>query len=63
MYSTSKVEHQPDGIVLKDEFNAWFAMGMKKQAIVSEIMMLKCSAVVIVYKNSTFKGLPMEAIS
>jgi len=48
---------------LKDEFNAWFAVRMKKQPIVSEIMTLKCSAVVIMYKNGTFKGLPMEAIS
>jgi hypothetical protein len=58
-----KVEHQQDGSVLKNEFNAWFAIRMKKQPIVSEIMMLKCSAVIIVYKIGTFKGLRMEAIS
>jgi len=58
-----KVEHQPDGSVLKDDFNAWFAIRVKKQLIVSKIMMLKCSAVVIMYKNGTFKALPMEAIS
>jgi hypothetical protein len=58
-----KFEHQSDGSVLNDEFNAWFAIRMKKQPIVREIMMLKCPAVVIMYKNGTFKVLPMEAIS
>jgi len=57
-----KFELQPKCIVLKDDFNAWFAIRIKKQPIVCESMMLKCSAVVIMYKNGTFKGLPMEAI-
>jgi hypothetical protein len=25
-----KVDHQPDGSVLKDDFNAWFAIRIKK---------------------------------
>jgi hypothetical protein len=58
-----KVEHQPDDIVLKDDFNAWYARRMKIKPVVSEIMMLKYPAVVMMYKNGSFKGLPMEAIS
>ena len=58
-----KVGHQPDGSVLIDEFNALFALKMKTQPTVSEIMMLKCPAVVVMYKNGSLKGLPMEGIS